>query len=275
MIETIETAGWVAIVIGLFATGAVAGTMAGLLGVGGGIVIVPVLSWILTFTGFPSDLSQHMAVATSLATIVPTAISSSRAHHKRGGIDFAVLRSWGPAVVLGALAGGILARYISGDVLRMVFGFVALAVAVNMSVPKTLVIADRLPHPVIASPIGGVIGLISSLMGIGGGTLAVPSQTAFSVPIRRAVGTASALGLLIAVPGVLGFIWSGWSVDGRPPLSLGYVSLPAAACIVPLTWLFAPYGAKLAHTVNQRVLKLCFAVFLALTAVKMLLSVFG
>lgn len=267
---------WVGLAAGLAATGAIAGILAGLLGVGGGIVIVPVLSWILTLISFPSETSQHLAVATSLATIIPTAISSARAHQRRGAVDFDLLRLWGPAIVVGALAGGILSKFIGGDVLRLIFGFVALAVAFNMALPWKLVIGKSLPSSrAINRGIAAIIGAFSSLMGIGGGTLSVPTMTAFSVPIHRAVGTAAAMGLLIAVPGVLGFIWSGYGVPGLPPFSLGYVSIPAVILIVPATYLFAPLGAKLAHSLDQKYLRMAFAVFLAITAIRFLWTVYG
>lgn len=263
-----------ALAAGLLATGAVAGTLAGLLGVGGGIVIVPVLSWVLALIAFPAEISQHMAVATSLATIIPTAISSTRAHRAKGAVDDALIRRWGPAIVIGALIGGLAARYISGDVLRLVFGVVALIVAINMAIPKTLVVGSSLPKGAGAQPIPLFIGTFSALMGIGGGTLAVPVQSAWSVPVHRAVGTAAAFGLLIAIPGTAGFIWAGWGRADLPPLSLGYVSLPAAAAIVPTTWIFAPVGARLAHAINQSALKRAFALFLAITALRMLATAF-
>jgi uncharacterized protein len=276
VLEELSRVEWLELAAGLAATGAVAGILAGLLGVGGGIVIVPVLSWTLALVSFPGEISQHLAVATSLATIIPTAISSARAHHTRGAVDFDVLRLWAPAIVLGALAGGILSKFIGGDGLRLIFGYVALAVAVNMALPTKIVIGPALPasawtNRAIAAAIGG----FSSLMGIGGGTLSVPTMTAFSVPIHRAVGTAAAMGLLIAVPGVLGFIWSGFGVLGLPPFSLGYVSIPAVILIVPTTFLFAPLGARLAHSLNQRYLRLVFALFLAITAIRMLWSVYA
>lgn len=267
---------WAALILALLGTGTVAGILAGLLGVGGGIVIVPVLSWILSPLAFPNEISQHLAVATSLATIIPTAVSSSRSHYAKGAVDIPLLRLWGPAIVVGALIGGIVSSYASDDALRMVFGFVALAVAVNMSLPSRLVIGSAIPLSAwINRGIAAVIGFFSSLMGIGGGTLAVPTLAAFSFPIHRAVGTASAMGLLIAIPGVLGFIWSGWDVPGLPPFSLGYVSLPAAILIFPMTYLFAPYGAKLAHRLDAGKLRIAFAIFLAITAARMLWTAFA
>ena len=272
-IDGYTTALLIQLVVGLIATGVVAGILAGLLGVGGGIVIVPVLFWIMTTLHFEPAIAMPIAVATSLVTIIPTSISSMRAHNKRGAVDIGLLKLWGPAVAVGALLGGGLSKVIDGEGLLFIFGIIALAVSVNMAIPKTLVISDQLPkNSWVNRAIAFVIGLFSSLMGIGGGTLSVPTLSSFSFPIHKAVGTASAIGLLIAVPGVLGFIWSGMGVDGRPPLSLGYISVPAAIVIFPVTFLCARIGAGLAHRLNQRYLKLAFAVFLALTAVKMLSS---
>jgi len=255
---------------GLSGASIIAGIVAGLLGVGGGIVIVPVLFWLFTLTNFPAELSMHMAVATSLATIITTSISSMRAHHKRGAVDFELLRRWAPALGIGALAGGLAARFFEPAVLTGIFGVVGLLVALNLFIPKTLVISEHLPGRVTQTAIAGVIGFVSSLMGIGGGTLGVPTLAAFSYPIHRAVGTASAFGLVIAVPAVIGFIISGWDVPGRPPLSLGYVSLVATAIILPFTTFFAPMGARLAHALAPIWVKRAFAMFLTLTAIKML-----
>lgn len=257
---------------GLSGASIIAGLVAGLLGVGGGIVIVPVLFWLFTLINFPQDLSMHMAVATSLATIIATSISSMRAHHKRGAVDFALLKRWAPALGIGALAGGLAARYFEPAVLTGVFGVVGMIVALNLIVPKTLVISTHLPGNIVQTGIAGVIGFISSLMGIGGGTLGVPTLAAFSYPIHRAVGTAAAFGLVIAVPAVTGFVISGWDVPGRPPLSLGYVSLAATAIILPFTISFAPLGARLAHALAPAWVRRAFAIFLTLTAIKMLSS---
>jgi len=260
---------------GLVAASIIAGIVAGLLGVGGGIVIVPVLFWLFTFIDFPDDLAMHMAVATSLATIITTSISSMRAHHKRGAVDFDLLKKWAPALAVGALAGGLAARYFEPALLTAVFGTVGLLVAINLTLPKPLVIADKLPSNPIQVAMATVIGFVSSLMGIGGGTLGVPTMAAFSYPIHRAVGTASAFGLVISIPAVIGFVISGWDVPGRPPLSLGYVSLIAAIIILPFTTYFAPLGARLAHALEPKWVKRAFALFLTITAIKMLMSAFG
>lgn len=260
---------------GLAAASIVAGIIAGLLGVGGGIVIVPTLFWLFTIIDFAPELSMHMAVATSLATIIATSVSSMRAHHKKGAVDVALLRRWTPAMAIGALAGGLVARFVDPAALKAIFGVVALIVAANLSTPRNLVVAAALPAgKIVQSAISLVIGLLSSLMGIGGGTLSVPTLAAFSYPIHKAVGTASAFGLVIAVPAVAGFVISGWDAPGRPPFSLGYVNLAAAAIILPFTTVLAPYGARLAHRLDAVWVKRAFATFLAITALRMIWTAF-
>jgi len=261
---------------GVAATAILAGILAGLLGVGGGIVLVPVLFWILSLTQFPPELSMHMAVATSLATIIFTSISSARAHNKRGSVDRSLLKLWAPGIVLGALSGGLAAKFIDASGLKAIFGTIALFVSINMASPKHLTFSDHMPKSrAVNGLISYLTGMFSALMGIGGGTLSVPLLSGFSVEIRRAVGTASAFGFLIGVPAVLGFIYSGLGVPGRPPLSLGYVNLIAAAVILPFTVGFAPVGAALAHSLDTVWIKRAFALFLGITAIRMLMSAFG
>lgn len=261
---------------GVIATAIIAGVLAGLLGVGGGIVLVPVLFWLMSLTDFPADLSMHMAVATSLLTIVFTSISSARSHRKRGSLDADLLRLWAPGIVLGALCGGIAAKFVNADALRGIFGGVALIVALNMAWKTTLVWRRGLPQShLVNGAIAWGTGVFSALMGIGGGTLGVPTLVGFGVDIRRAVGTASAFGVLIAVPAVLGFVWAGSSVPDRPWGSLGYVNVPAALLILPFTVAFAPVGVALSHRISTDWVKRCFAIFLGLTALRMLIGVFG
>lgn len=261
---------------GVAATAILAGILAGLLGVGGGIVLVPVLFWILSLTKFPPELSMHMAVATSLATIIFTSISSARAHNKRGSVDRGLLKLWAPGIVLGALSGGLAAKFIDASGLKAIFGTIALFVSINMASPKHLKFSNHMPKSrAVNGLISYLTGMFSALMGIGGGTLSVPLLNGFSVEIRRAVGTASAFGFLIGVPAVLGFIYSGMGVPGRPPLSLGYVNLLAAAVILPFTVGFAPVGAALAHSLDTVWIKRAFALFLGITAIRMLMSALG
>lgn len=264
------------LVSGTLATAALAGVLAGMLGVGGGIVIVPALFWILTFVGFGPEIAMPTAVGTSLCTIIVTSLSSTRAHKKRGAVDEELMSRWWPWLAFGAAAGGTVAGIIDASWLMIVFGFTALLIAFNLAMPRIRVIAETLPASrMVQSAIATGIGWISAMMGIGGGTLGVPVLTAFSLPVHRAVGTSSAFGFVIAVPSVLALAVTGLGVAGRPPLSIGYVNLVAAAMIVPISASLAPYGAHLAHKMNALWVRRAFALFLAITALRMLWTVFA
>jgi len=261
--------------IALLSTGAIAGVLAGLLGVGGGIVIVPVLFLLFPLLGVHDSVLMHLAVGTSLATIIPTAIISARAHHKRGGVDFALLKSWGPAIFVGVLIGGYFGSSVKGETLTLIFAVVAILVAINMIFRKEgVILADALPTGIAHHAIALVIGMFSVVMGIGGGTLGVPILTLFNYPIRRAVGTAAAIGLIIALPGSASFILSGLGNPDLPAGSLGYANMIGFALIVPATMMMAPVGAKIAHTINPTNLRKAFAFFLMLTSLRMFYSVF-
>lgn len=257
-------------------TGAVGGLLAGLLGVGGGIVIVPVLDLVLASIGIDSSVRMHVAVATSLATIIPTAISSSRAHHAKGAVDMAQLKRWSVAIFLGAIAGVLIASRVTGDVLSAVFGVVALLVAIKMLLPlEGRHIAEAIPGGPGGQLLPFAIGGFSSMMGIGGGTLSVPTMTLFNFPIHRAVGTAALFGLLISVPATIAFIFAGWNVPGLPTGSLGYVNLIGLAVIAPVSYVAAPWGARLAHALSKRHLSILFGLFLAVVSARMLIRAFG
>lgn len=269
--------------VALLFTGVIAGLLAGLLGVGGGIVIVPVLFILFSFVGVPPEIIMHMAVATSLLTIIPISLSSARSHHRRGAVDFAVLKSWGPFILVGAAIGGGLSGYLDARYLQLLFGVVALYVAITMIRPKKQPPKPTLSDPVIA-PLGRgatgglistIIGLASALMGIGGGTIAVPILQALSLPMHRAVGTAAAFGIIIAVPGALGFWWAGISIDMRPPFSLGFISLPAAIIIFSTSLFTVPLGSRIAHALNAAMLRRTFGCFLLLSAFNILRGVVG
>ena len=271
-----EIAAYLPFIAGIMATGGVAGILSGLLGVGGGIVVVPVLFWVFGALGYAPALVMQVAVATSLVTVSVTSVSSARAHHRRGSVDMALVRRWAPWMALGALAGGTIAGVVSGRALLGLFGTIALAVAWNMARPNTRMLAPDLPAARGVQPaMAGAVGLVSSMMGIGSGTLGVPLLTAFSVPVHRAVGTAAALGLVIGVPAALAMIVTGLGVAGRPPLSLGYANMVAVALILPLSVACAPLGARIAHALDPKWIKRAFALFLCLTAVRMLTSAFG
>jgi len=260
----------------LLGTGLIAGVLAGLLGVGGGIVIVPVLFNLFPLLGIDEAVRMHLAVGTSLATIIPTSIMSMRAHHKKGAVDWDLLKSWAPAIAVGVLVGAVLGASAKGWVLTAVFAVVAIIVSVNMAFRKEgMVVSDRLPGGFVKHAIATVIGFFSVMMGIGGGTLSVPILSAFNYPIRRAVGTASAIGLIIALPGTISFITSGLEAANLPPFSLGYANGIGFALIVPATMIAAPWGAKIAHAIEPAMLRKAFALFLFLTSARMFWSLLG
>ncbi|MGE0114182.1 MAG: sulfite exporter TauE/SafE family protein [Steroidobacteraceae bacterium] len=256
--------------LAMLAAGALSGVIAGMLGVGGGIVLVPVLEWVLSLTGVSADLSIKVAVATSLVTIIPTAISSSRAHARRDAIDRQVVRAWALPIVVGALVAALLAARLNGAVLRLVFAGVAALVALKMLLPLDHVTLRRdLPLGWRASWLPFLIGSVSTLMGIGGGSLSVPVMTLCNQPMHRAVGTASLLGLWIAAPATLGFLLADVAHLPMPPFNVGYVNCLGFALIAPATWLAAPLGAQWAHRLTRRQLSLAFGLFLMLMAVRM------
>lgn len=258
-------------VVMMLITGVVGGILAGLLGVGGGIVIVPVLDTALGFYGVDSAIRMHIAVATSLACIVLTSISSSRAHHAKGAVDFNLIKVWGPAVFIGSFIGAMAASKVDSQVLSAIFGIVALLVAIKMALPlDEVTIAKDVPRGVVAPVTPLMIGGLSSMMGIGGGTLSVPILTLMSQPIHRAVGTAALIGLLISIPGAIGFIASGIGDPRLPVGSFGYVNLIGFALISPVTVWAAPIGAKIAHSLDKRHLSMLFGSFLFIVACRMI-----
>lgn len=258
------------------AAGISGGVLAGLLGVGGGIVIVPALYLTLGLVDVEEELRMQVAVATSLATIVFTALSSGYSHYRRGAVDLALLRRWSPWVVIGVVSGALLGSLVDGRSLVAVFAVVAGVVAVNMLVGQSRpTLEPRSASPAAWATTGVAAGAISAMMGIGGGTVCVPILSWLGYDIRRAVGTSAALGFVIGLPATIVYIVTGLEVDGRPPLSLGYVNIPAAAIITPFTMVFATVGARLAHAIPMRALRICFGLFLAATAARMAADLLG
>lgn len=262
---------WAELLLLMLALGGIAGFMAGLLGVGGGVVLVPGIYFIFTWLGFESGELMHVAVGTSLAIIILTGLSSARAHYRKGGVRFDLVKKIGIGIVIGVVIGTMIADRISGDGLKMVFAVALFAVAAMMQInPEKFRLRDDVPSQPWPAVCGGLIGILSTLMGIGGATMNVPYMTLNGVPIRTAVGTASALGPIIAVPGTVGFIAIGLDAGGLPPFSLGYISLPALAVITPASVLAAPWGAHAAHSVSVSALRRIFSVFIVVVAAKML-----
>ena len=273
MIAGFDTQTLVTLIGVAVASGIAGGVLAGLLGVGGGIVIVPALYFALTRAGFAGPTTMQLAVGTSLATIVFTAISSSLGHYRRGAIDMALLKLWAPSILLGVLAGSLLAGYVSSNVLVAVFATVAAIVAIDMVFRRP---AERPEPGSFSKPVWAILGFlaggISAMMGIGGGTVCVPLLNLLGYDIRKAVGTSSAIGFLIGVPGAIVYAATGFGREGLPPFSLGYVNLVAAAIIIPLTMVFATVGVRLAHSIPRQALRLSFGLFLALTSTRMFLD---
>lgn len=269
-----DIGGYVLFASAILAAGVIAGLLAGLLGVGGGIVIVPVLYYLFTLIDIDSAIKMHLAVGTSLATIVFTSATSTRAHWRRGAVDLALLRSWTPWIILGAFLGMVFFRGANTQTLTLIFAVVALIVAIYMVFRKEQSVdaVSRLPRGPVNYGIGIIIGSLSSVMGIGGGTLSVPILSLFHYPIRKAVGTAAAIGLLISIPGTLGAIISGFGQPSLPPFSFGYVNILALIILAPLTSSLAPFGARLSHSISQKYLRYAFSVFLLVTSVNMYLT---
>ncbi|TRD22577.1 sulfite exporter TauE/SafE family protein [Palleronia caenipelagi] len=253
------------------AAGIAGGVLAGLLGVGGGIIIVPALYFALSLTGMDPALVMQVSVGTSLATIVFTSLSSAWGHHKRGAIDFALLRLWGPAILVGVVVGGIIGGLVSGLFLVGVFAVTALLVAADMILrnPTHSPTPRSFSKPVWAT-LGVMAGAISAMMGIGGGSVCVPLLSLLGYDIRKAVGTSAAIGFIIGLPGAITYMLTGLGQEGLPPFSLGYVNLLAAALIIPLTIPFARVGVALAHRIPRRTLRLSFGLFLLITAIRMI-----
>ncbi len=258
---------WVAV---LGVAGVCAGLIAGLLGVGGGIVIVPVLFHLLSLLGVPETVKMHLAVGTSLAAIIPVSLSSLRAHWRRGAVDRTLLGRWALPIAIGVAVGTGLAGLVHGHVLTAVFAGVALLVAAHMAfATDNTRLSGKVPEGLAIHAIPFTIGGLSAMMGIGGGTLTVPTLVLCNYPVHRAIGTAAAFGLIIAIPGAVGFAFSGLDVPDRPPLSIGYVSVIGLVLIAPISTLLAPVGARVAHALSPRLLRRCFAAFLLATSLRM------
>lgn len=256
----------------LLATGAIAGVLAGLLGIGGGVVIVPALVIVYQVHQVDSAVMMHSAIGTSLATIVITSLSSIRAHQSHGAILWSVFWQLTPGILIGALLGAAVADALPSNTLKFLFAPFLIAIAIQLALGKPPKAHRQLPGKVGMFSVANLVGLISSLFGIGGGSLNVPFMTWCNVSVRKAVATSAAVGLPIALAGSLGFIITGWGVAARPEWSFGYINIPAMLSIVIMSTLTAPYGAKLAHTLPTKTLKRVFAVLLVILAIKLFLN---
>ncbi|MFY0641697.1 MAG: sulfite exporter TauE/SafE family protein [Bermanella sp.] len=261
--------------LALLTTGMFAGVLAGLLGVGGGIVIVPVLFFLFQNFGVSPESAMLVATATSLATIVPTSISSIRSHNKKGNVDFDLLKRWSLFILMGVLIGSWLVTRVDGSWLAVLFGIIATLSALNMLFRTgKSALFQQLPGKTGQTIMGTCIGFFSSMVGIGGGTISVPLLTLYNYPAHRAVGTAAAIGLIISLPGALTMLIMGSTPADAPAGTFGLVNMIGFICIVPLTVLFAPVGASLAAKLDAAKLKKVFAIVLLITGLRMLAQSF-
>lgn len=256
--------------------GAFAGVLAGLLGVGGGIVLVPAFFYAFQTLGYDGPALMQMCLATSLATIIVTSLRSVHAHNKKDAVDWQILRTWAPGIVIGAIVGMLVVAQLRSTTLQAIFGVLALTVGLYMGFGrKDWRLGAAMPTGLGRAALSPGMGFLSVLMGIGGGSFGVPLMSLFAVPIHRAVATAAGFGVLIAVPAVIGFLLVDLS-GPVPPFTVGAVNLIAFAVIIAMTLITAPWGVKLAHAMDPGPLKRVFAVFLVLVALNMLRkAIFG
>jgi uncharacterized membrane protein YfcA len=258
--------------LSLLLAGAAAGFSGGLFGIGGGFVVVPALLLILPMVGTAPEHLVHVAVGTSLCTIIFTSLRAASAHFSRGAVDLPLLRSWGPWVVAGTVVGSLLADALASSTLALIFGIGVLCFAALFLIPgmagKRL--ASTMPTGVARAALASALGTVSTMLGIGGGTIATITMTLCGASIHRAIGTASGIGAIIALPGTLGFLLTGLDEPGLPPGSLGYVNLPAALTIVVTSTLCAPLGVAMAHRLNASRLRAVFGAYLLVVGVNMI-----
>lgn len=261
----------------LLAIGAGAGVMAGLLGVGGGVILVPAFFYLFTALGFGGASVMQICLATSLATIIVTSIRSVMAHNKKGTVDWQILRDWGPFIAMGALVGVFTVAGLSSTVLQILFGVLGMLIGQYMIWGLgNLSLGDEMPNSLKSrGGVGGVIGFLSVLMGIGGGSFGVPLMTLHGVSIHRAVSTAAGFGLAIALPSAIGFLLVDIGPEAKPWGTIGAVNIPAFLIVIAMTTLTAPIGASLAHRLDPKPLKRIFGGFLTLVALNMLWTALG
>ena len=245
--------------------------MAGMLGIGGGLIIVPILVWLFSVQGHvPADIMMQVAVGTSLATIIVTSVGSIWAHHQKGAVDWSIVQRILPGLLIGSVLGSVAAHYMPSDILKKVFGVLQIVIALQMAFGRQPEAHRQLPGAAGMTASGTVVGAISSLMGMGGGAVSTPFFVWCNVPMRRAIATSAAIGLPAAIAGSAAYIATGYGLPNLPAMSLGYVYLPAWISIGVMSIVFAMLGAKLTHILPVNTLKKVFAVLLIALGIKML-----
>lgn len=260
----------------LLVIGACAGVISGLLGVGGGIVLVPAFFYAFTSLGYAGDHLMQVCIATSLATIIVTSLRSLAGHNKKGAVDWGILKGWAPGIVVGAVLGVLVAAALASSVLQGIFGGLALVVGLYLGLGRDhWRLGQGMPRGLARAVLSPAVGFLSVLMGIGGGSFGVPLMTLYNQPIHRAVATAAGFGVVIAVPSVIGFLLVDLPEASLPPFTVGAVNLVAFAAIIAMTLVTTPYGVRLAHAMDPKPLRRVFAIFLVLVALNMLRKALG
>jgi uncharacterized membrane protein YfcA len=285
MIAGLSTMQLVELVVLLVATGAVAGFLAGIFGIGGGAVLVPVLYECFRLAGVPLEVRMPLCIGTSLAIIIPTSIRSWQAHRRRGSVDMDILLKWIVPILLGVIAGSVIARYAPEKLFKYVFVGVAWSAAARLLLGKeNWKLGDEMPKGMFMKAYGFFIGLLSTLMGIGGGLFSNLLMTFYGRPIHQAIGTSAGLAVLISIPGALGYIYAGWPAAERfpevaalqLPFAIGFISLIGTLLVMPTSLLVAPLGVKVAHGMSKRTLEKAFGIYLLIVSSRFVVSlVFG
>ncbi|MEA2829868.1 MAG: uncharacterized protein QOF22_616 [Bradyrhizobium sp.] len=265
----------------LVAVGALSGFLAGVFGIGGGAILVPVFYECFRLAGVPLEVRMPLCIGTSLAIIIPTSIRSWRAHHARGAVDMEILKVWWLPVLAGVIAGSVTARYAPERLFKVVFVIVAWSAAARLLLARqTWKLGDDLPKGPLMKAYGFFVGLLSTLMGIGGGLFANLLMTFYGRPIHQAVATSSALAVLISIPGALGYIYAGWPAAAhypdvaalQLPFAIGYVSLIGAVLVMPTSLLSAQLGVRAAHAMSKRALEMAFGCYLFIVGTRFVIS---
>jgi uncharacterized membrane protein YfcA len=265
----------------LVMTGALAGFLAGIFGIGGGAVLVPVLYECFRLAGVPLEVRMPLCIGTSLAIIIPTSIRSWQAHHKRGSVDMEILLKWAVPVLIGVIAGSVIARYAPEKLFKYVFVGVAWSAAARLLLGKeNWRLGDEMPKGLFMKAYGFFIGLLSTLMGIGGGLFSNLLMTFYGRPIHQAIGTSAGLAVLISIPGAIGYIYAGWPAAARfpevaalqLPFAIGYISIIGALLVMPTSLLIAPLGVRVAHLLTKRKLEMAFGIYLLIVSSRFVVS---
>ncbi len=265
----------------LVAVGALAGFFAGIFGIGGGAILVPVFYECFRIAGVPLEVRMPLCIGTSLAVIIPTSIRSFQAHYKRGAVDMSILRAWWLPILIGVVAGSVTARYAPERLFKIVFAAVAWSAAARLLLAReNWKLGDDFPQGPLMKAYGFMVGLLSTLMGVGGGLFSNLLMTFYGRPIHQAVATSSALAVLISIPGALDYVYAGWPAAARfpetaalqMPFAIGYVSLIGAVLVMPTSLLTAPLGVRVAHAMSKRTLEVAFGCYLFIVGGRFVIS---